>query len=63
MSHWGNRKTNRMARMEAQEAQLALEAEIRSKAELQDELNHFRTNYYGSKAKLDGALVTVSIPL
>ena len=49
--------------MEAQEAQLALEAEIRSKAELQDELNHFRTNYYGSKAKLDGALVTVSIPL
>lgn len=48
-SQWGNRKNNRWNRMGAQEAQLALEAEVLAKAQLQEELNQMKNEYLNLK--------------
>ncbi|PIO74000.1 protein kinase domain protein, partial [Teladorsagia circumcincta] len=52
-SGWGSRRMNKAAKMEILDAKKALNAEIRAKCELQEELSKTRSALFASKARLD----------
>ncbi|CAJ0591780.1 unnamed protein product [Cylicocyclus nassatus] len=52
-SGWGSRRMNKAAKMEILDAKKALNAEIRAKCELQEELSRTRSALFASKARLD----------